>query len=646
MGIEKKDPANFSPSVEIPAKVESFRFWCQKVLPLVYDDSLSYYELLCKVVDYLNNTIADVNTLGTDVNNLNKAYNELQSYVNDYFSTLDVQKEINNKLDEMAKDGTLSILLNPIFTQQNNKIEELNQRINNLSTLTPGSTTGDAELIDIRVPASQEFNGGNAYTNAGEAVRGQVTKITQNNMRNKSFNLLANTPLYNLTKLSSYFTQDNAYYNYKGAVTTNNAYSIYFFNVKENTPYFINGYYGYSVPLCCWFNKNDELISYDIYDTTTSGYPNIYLVAPPTAVYCKLNTLKPFVPTIYECNNESITFSYTDNTKYYTKNKNKMYDKNDGIINYEGLYYIDFDVKPHQKLFITGLSIYGANLITLIDTNNKVIKAYPDFNNTEPTYLTYYIEIPNNCSHIYVNGMLNTFNNDKIKQSGAIESKIMNLQNINTFNVLKKWCAFGDSITDYNTLNGQPNYLTYCSLYDNYSITNNAHGGTGYYATNNNTLPNFIDALKQINDEYDIITFYGSLNDVSSNIPIGAKGDTDNDTLYGLMYQTLNYAITNFTASIGVIIPAPWKGTNPFDLNGYYYQRANDYREALIYTCNLLSIPYLDLYYGSNTRPWVESFNNKYYCFNNGSHDGVHPTSEAHLKFLYPRIKNFVKTLY
>lgn len=37
-----------------------FRFWCQKVLPLVYDDSLSYYELLAKVVVYINNLIKDV----------------------------------------------------------------------------------------------------------------------------------------------------------------------------------------------------------------------------------------------------------------------------------------------------------------------------------------------------------------------------------------------------------------------------------------------------------------------------------------------------------------------------------------------------------------------------------------------------------
>ena len=189
MGIEKKDPANFSPSVEIPAKVDSFRFWCQKVLPLVYDDSLSYYELLCKVVNYLNNTIADVNTLGTDVDNLNRAYNELQSYVNNYFSTLDVQEEINNKLDVMAQDGSLSALIQPLFdtykteinnevNQQNNKIGVLENRMNTFTSLPSGSTSGDAELIDIRVPASG-FNNNETYANACDAVRGQISSLKE-----------------------------------------------------------------------------------------------------------------------------------------------------------------------------------------------------------------------------------------------------------------------------------------------------------------------------------------------------------------------------------------------------------------------------------------------------------------------------------
>lgn len=84
--------------------LKPFEFWCQKVLPLVYDDSLSYYELLCKVIDYLNNTI-------TDVTYLHDEFVKLKDFVDNYFKNLDVQQEINKKLDEMAKDGTLTAIL-------------------------------------------------------------------------------------------------------------------------------------------------------------------------------------------------------------------------------------------------------------------------------------------------------------------------------------------------------------------------------------------------------------------------------------------------------------------------------------------------------------------------------------------------------
>ena len=109
--ITPNDPANFTPTLGDYKDLHPFRFWCQKVLPLVYDDSLSYYELLCKTVDYLNKTMEDVDTLEGDVTNLHKAYEQLQDYVNNYFNTLDVQEEINNKLDLMANNGTLNILL-------------------------------------------------------------------------------------------------------------------------------------------------------------------------------------------------------------------------------------------------------------------------------------------------------------------------------------------------------------------------------------------------------------------------------------------------------------------------------------------------------------------------------------------------------
>ena len=122
--------ANFTPELGNYRSLQPFRFWCQKVLPLVYDDSLSYYELLCKVVDYLNKTMEDVETLHGDVTGLHEAYVKLQGYVNDYFNNLDVQVEINNKLDVMANDGTLSsivsnfIQVSPIFVDDIHKMTD------------------------------------------------------------------------------------------------------------------------------------------------------------------------------------------------------------------------------------------------------------------------------------------------------------------------------------------------------------------------------------------------------------------------------------------------------------------------------------------------------------------------------------------
>lgn len=95
-----------------------FRFWCQKVLPIAFDDSLSYYEILCKVIDYLNGMFDDLKNL-----------EELSQYVDDYFANLDVQEEIDNKLDEMAEDGTLEAIVAQYFTGVEEEISAINLRV-------------------------------------------------------------------------------------------------------------------------------------------------------------------------------------------------------------------------------------------------------------------------------------------------------------------------------------------------------------------------------------------------------------------------------------------------------------------------------------------------------------------------------------
>lgn len=102
-------------NLPIPQTSAPFIFWCQKVLPLVFDDSLSYYETLCKLVTYVNGLRGDVIQLGEDVTALNNLYNELAKLLDEYFNR-GVQDSVNKKLDEMASDGYFDDILSKYIT--------------------------------------------------------------------------------------------------------------------------------------------------------------------------------------------------------------------------------------------------------------------------------------------------------------------------------------------------------------------------------------------------------------------------------------------------------------------------------------------------------------------------------------------------
>ena len=68
----------------IGASIPTFRFWCQKVLPLVYDDSLSYYEVLCKVVKYINELIEADKVLSDELEDLRGDLNVVQEWIKNF----------------------------------------------------------------------------------------------------------------------------------------------------------------------------------------------------------------------------------------------------------------------------------------------------------------------------------------------------------------------------------------------------------------------------------------------------------------------------------------------------------------------------------------------------------------------------------
>ncbi len=74
-------------------------------LPSSYLVSMTYEEQLLWFCNFLQNTVIPT------INNNSEAVIELQEFVSNYFDNLDVQEEINNKLDEMAESGELTEII-------------------------------------------------------------------------------------------------------------------------------------------------------------------------------------------------------------------------------------------------------------------------------------------------------------------------------------------------------------------------------------------------------------------------------------------------------------------------------------------------------------------------------------------------------
>ena len=104
---------NMQPIIKPTTKIPFFKRAVLQNFPFIEKDfdALTDYELLCKVVEYLNKVIVQTNLMEDNENELVRVYNELYTYVENYFDNLDVQEEINNKLDEMASEGTLQEII-------------------------------------------------------------------------------------------------------------------------------------------------------------------------------------------------------------------------------------------------------------------------------------------------------------------------------------------------------------------------------------------------------------------------------------------------------------------------------------------------------------------------------------------------------
>lgn len=122
-------------------KLTPFKWFVLENFPFIEEDfdAITNWQLFCKLGNEINKIINSENTLGIQVENVSNAFNTLENYVANYFENLNVQDEINNKLDEMAESGELTDIIAQYLQLQGLLCYNTKNDMKNAENLADGS---------------------------------------------------------------------------------------------------------------------------------------------------------------------------------------------------------------------------------------------------------------------------------------------------------------------------------------------------------------------------------------------------------------------------------------------------------------------------------------------------------------------------
>lgn len=237
--------------------------------------------------------IEQVNTLTT--NQFNEDWGVLENRINTTLETQNTNiQNIQNEQNELETNtnntvNTQNTKINSIQTQQNNLASNqtnlanqqttLSNRMDTFTRLSEGSTTGDAELQDIRVGAN-----GTTYDTAGNAVRGQYSQLKED-----LDNVISNLLLYKDVSIS---VKQGYYSKVNGDFYPNNAWNCTELPCVYGERYSVDVYVrGSSVmPVALFKNASGQLIGNTGEISTDSALYNYEIKIPKNATKICITT--------------------------------------------------------------------------------------------------------------------------------------------------------------------------------------------------------------------------------------------------------------------------------------------------------------------------------------------------------------------
>lgn len=479
------------------------------------------------------------------VTDLDTTVQQFTEFVTNYFDSLDVQQEISNEISRKIADGTIPGLLAPMVETvqqeldaqvavQDNRLSVLEGRMDEFASLPPGSTAGNAELLDIRIEAS-----GYTAASAGDAVRDQVGNLTED----------LGTAVNNQNRRNKYLYKENTYIDNAGTESTLSGYDCYKVPVSQDT--MISLVWNPATPFYSslsdanvfkWHNSNNTVTPMGMLTPDRSYYIDknngfAMFIAPAGADYL-----------IFHSNHARITtFTVEVNTPYSTV-------VSDDLVKASGFpRKISKDTAIYSKIYtgatdqLSSLSGTYYAMTMKVHTGDKihfdtlVLSMYAYFRPlTDPAYdvrVQDFLVPEDGFIHVFVtnvmteNGSITPGSGQDISWGQIIDAP----NNVNAFNGLQA-VAFGTSLTyNANTTGG---YLTKLRALSGMTIENQ---GIGSATIMNQILTNIRSyggyATKNV------VILEGFVNDWYINNPLGTYKDTTTATVCGCVRTALNYIL-------------------------------------------------------------------------------------------------------
>lgn len=556
-----------------------------------------------------------------------KSYKALYDFINNYFNNLNVQEEVNNKIQSMAEDGSLLTLISPTVADKTS--EWLAKNITN-----PSSPPIDKSLTVENSAADAKETGNNTFSALTIANRNPTATSTKYNLidlTNVSFGINLYTALEQ--NIFNSYSENNTAVTGVIPVTSQNIY-VFDKRGQNYNEIFEYDYTGKLLKHSQNSNSYTLLRSTSYIRVTIKNVTNINDIITNNTSVCFGN-----YSSNYENSRESLQIANC----YIGTYKPTSLDIQRGYI-VDNLFYPSdiymsarVSVAPLTKVKITCFlrGVSKLPVAEFVDCNNNLIgkSKIPE---TDTLYCCEEIDIPDGCCTINVNSVIDNTTTLQV---------LTNYQTIN-----EKLGYTGDSICYGLGYSGG-----YARIIDRQlgTTSNNIATTGGHIADDRDDVFVISNSIEKLDNDITMLIMEGGINDYNNYVPLGTLANDytspiNQKTFYGGLEKLMRDANNRFPEIPKAFVILHKVNltcvNNPADVHDNNVTFEN-YIDAIYNCCRKYSIDVIDINKNSGFNTYLPDISRKY-TYKDSSFptgDGLHPNFAGYSKWYVPAIIEWIE---